>query len=323
MSALFGTAMMLAAFLLVNLLASLLAAIPAPLAMRRAHPARRAGAALLLRLMPAIVSLGAVALLAVPAYVRFEPPDTGESVSLPLGALAAAAAAVLLAGSGRGLRALWSTSALVRGWRRDAEPVSLPGSPVPAYRIRDAFPILSVVGVWRPRIYVAAQVLDALAPSELDAALAHERAHLRARDNLKRILLRSCPDVLAFSGMGRRLEREWARAAEQAADAAAADAGAGAAVDLAASIVKVARLVPTGARALPVSALHDGGDVAARVRALLSGHVAGDRRGEASGGGRRARAGGLGLALVASLAAASQAWPAVHRLIETAALLLR
>jgi len=304
MSALFGTAMMLAAFLLVNLLASLLAAILAPLAMRRAHPARRAGAALLLRLMPAIVSLGAVALLAVPAYVRFEPPDTGESVSLPLGALAAGAAAVLLAGSGRGLRALWSTSALVRGWRRDAEPVSLPG-------------------VWRPRIYVAAQVLDALAPSELDAALAHERAHLRARDNLKRILLRSCPDVLAFSGMGRRLEREWARAAEQAADAAAADASAGAAVDLAASIVKVARLVPTGARALPVSALHDGGDVAARVRALLSGHVAGDRRGEASGGGRRARAGGLGLALVASLAAASQAWPAVHRLIETAALLLR
>src|SRR5207245_7510238 len=40
MSALFGTAMMLAAFLLVNLLASLLAAIPAPLAMRRAHPAQ-------------------------------------------------------------------------------------------------------------------------------------------------------------------------------------------------------------------------------------------------------------------------------------------
>jgi len=323
MSALFGTAMVLAAFLLVNVLASLLGAVLAPVAMRRAHPTRGARAALLLRLLPAIVSLGTVALLVLPAYVRFEPPDTGESVSLPLGALAAAAAAVLLAGSARGLRALWATSALVRRWRRDAEPVTLPGSPVPAYRVRDAFPILSVVGVWRPRIYVAAQVLEALEPSELDAALAHERAHLRAGDNLKRILLRSCPDVLAWTGTGRTLEREWARAAEQAADAAAAQAGDGAAVDLAASIVKVARLVPTGARALPLSALHDGGDVAARVRALTSGHSGRQRRGEAGGRAGRARTFGLTLALAASLVAATQAWPAVHRLIETAALLLR
>src|SRR5262249_4310118 len=161
-------------------------------------------------------------------------------------------------------------------------------------------------------------VLDALDGAELAAALAHERAHLRARDNLKRLLLRACPDVLGWTRAGRALERDWARAAEREADARVAATGA--AVDLAASIVKVARLVPPGARLLPLSALHDGGDVAARVRALTS-DAAGRRA--TNGPLGRARAGALALGLVASLAAASQAWPAVHRLIESAALLLR
>jgi Zn-dependent protease with chaperone function len=283
----------------------------------RAWP--RADALLLIRLLPAMVSVGVIAVLVLPAYVRFEPPDAGESVSAPLGVLAAAAVVVLLAGVVRGARALWATSALERRWRREGEPVSLPGSPVPAYRVRDAFPVLSVVGLWRARLYVAAQVLEALTPSELDAALAHERAHLAARDNLKRVLLRSCPDVLAGTGLGRRLERQWARAAERAADKAAARGGA--AVDLAAGIVKVARLVPAGAGALPVSALHDGGEVAARVRALVCEPAYEDPA--ASGRAGRTRPYGLALLLATSLLAASQAWPAVHRLLETAALLLR
>jgi Zn-dependent protease with chaperone function len=314
----------LAAFLLLNVLASLVgAALAAAALARRARPARRARAMLALRLLPAIASLGAVALLIVPGYVLFEPPDAGESVTISLGALAAAAAVVLVAGAARGLRAVRATSVLVRRWRREGEPVSLPGSPVPAYRVRDSFPVFAVVGMWPPRIYVAAQVLDALGPAELEAALAHERAHLRARDNLKRLVLRSCPDVLAWTGVGRALEREWARAAEAAADAEAAGADPAAAVDLAAGIVKIARLLPAGAQALAVSALHDGSDVAARVRALVSAELAGEREDAAAPHGRAVRACGFGLVLAASLAAATQAWPAVHRLIEAAARLLR
>jgi Zn-dependent protease with chaperone function len=323
MSVLFGTAIVLAAFLLLNVLASLVGASLATAALaRRARPARRARAMLVLRLLPTIASLGAVALLIVPGYVVFEPPDAGESVTMSLGALAAAAAVVLVAGAARGLRSVRATSVLVRRWRREGEPISLPGSPVPAYRVRDAFPVFAVVGMWRARIYVAAQVLDALGPAELEAALAHERAHLRARDNLKRLVLRSCPDMLAWTGVGRALEREWARAAEAAADAEAAGADPTAAADLAAGIVKIARLLPAGAQALAVSALHDGGDVAARVRALVSAERAGEREDAAASQGGAARACGFGLVLAASLAA-TQAWPAVHRLIEAAARLLR
>jgi peptidase M48-like protein len=320
MSILFGVAIVLVAFLALNAVVSLVcAALAAAYGAREAHPARRARRLLAIRFLPAIVSLAALAVLVIPAYVRFEPRDTGESVSLPLGALAVVAAAVVLTGVVRGLRASWATARLVRRWRREAEPVALPQWPGRVFRVRDVFPVLSVAGLWRARVYVSAQVLDALTPPELEAALAHERAHLAAHDNLKRLLLRACPDVLAWTRAGHRLERDWARAAEQAADSAAATSGG--AVDLASSIVKVARLVPAGARALPVSALHDGGDVAARVRALLSSEVEtpGPRR--TTGAATRVLASAA--VLLVSLLAASQAWPAVHRLLETTALLLR
>jgi peptidase M48-like protein len=320
MAILFGAAMVLFAFLALNAAASLVSAgLAAVDVARQAHPARRARTLLALRLLPAVVSLAAVAVLVIPAYVRFEPHDTGESVSPALGALAAVATAVVLAGLARGLRAAWTTARLLQRWRRRAEPVALPQWPGVVFRVRDAFPVVSVAGLWRARVYVSAQVLDALTPSELTAALAHERAHMAARDNLKRLLLRSCPDLLAWTRAGERLEREWARAAEQAADSAAAAAGG--AVDLAASIVKVARLVPAGTRALPVSALHDGGDVAARVRALLSADAEGTRSSHGAGAAPRALTAALVVAV--SLLAASQAWPAVHRLLEAAALLLR
>src|SRR5438093_1171007 len=77
----------------------------------------------------------------------------------------------------------------------------------------------------RPRLFVAQQLCDALSPVELSAALAHERGHLAARDNLKRALLRACRDVLTIVPAGRTLDRAWAESAEAAADEHAAGAG--------------------------------------------------------------------------------------------------
>jgi len=87
---------------------------------------------------------------------------------------------------------------------------------------------------------------------------------------------------------------------------------------LAASLVKVARLVPAAPQGLPVSALHDGGDVAARVR-----HLVADPSPSEDPAPRTALRIVTGMALATlALAAATQAWPAVHEMIEVAARLL-
>ncbi|HMY76678.1 MAG TPA: hypothetical protein PLQ88_32965, partial [Blastocatellia bacterium] len=96
--------------------------------------------------------------------------------------------------------------------------------------------------------------------------------HLAARDNLKRALLRACRDALTIVPCGRLLDREWAAASEAAADEYAARKGGETALDLAAALVKIARLAPAGTRpAMPAGALligEDVGGVAHRVKLL-------------------------------------------------------
>ncbi len=72
--------------------------------------------------------------------------------------------------------------------------------------------------------------------SELRSALRHELAHVRRRDNLKKLLLR----LVVFPGMA-ALEVAWLQATEIAADDAAVST-AGEALDLAAALIKLSRL---------------------------------------------------------------------------------
>jgi bla regulator protein blaR1 len=317
----FGAAITLAAFLLANGLFSLAVAIVAPTVIHRLPSDRlqaRARVLLSLRLLPAAAAAVAAGLV-LPAYLMLEPADTGERVTVSLALLAAAAVAILLHGLVRGARALWATARLVGGWQQESEPATRSSSAVPVYRVRDPFPVFAVVGWRRPRMYVSGRVLDALTPAELAAAVAHEDAHLRAADNLKRLLIRSAPDLLVLSGASLAIEEEWGRAAEAIADERASGGDRDVALALAASLVKVARLAPAPTAGLPVSALHDGGDLEARVRRL----VAGDDlpRHGATGGAK----GALIAAAVATagIAGAVYALPAVHALIEVAARLLR
>src|SRR5919202_1119057 len=105
------------------------------------------------------------------------------------------------------------------------------------------------VGTLRPRLFIAQQLFAALTEAELRAALAHECGHLATRDNLKRAVLRACRDVLTIVPAGRTLDRAWDESTEAAADEhAARDGGAAAALDLAAALVKIARLAPPGMR---------------------------------------------------------------------------
>jgi Zn-dependent protease with chaperone function len=319
----FGGAIVLAAFAVVDVVVSvavMVLALPAARALAPLRTTTRTRALLAIRLAPPVAAAVFAFGLVLPAYLLFEPAQSGERVTPALAVLAAAALALVGHGLLRGARALSSTSALQRRWMAQAEPIAATASPVPVYRVRDAFPVFTVVGLRRPSMYVSGRVLDALAPSEIAAAMAHERGHLDGRDNVKRLLLCACPDLVAFTPVSRAIEQEWVRAAEMLADERASGGCRETALALAAGLVKVARLAPMTGGGLPVSALHDGDDVSARVRHLVADA---DRRVE---GARRGRAFVIltGAVLGASgLALASQALPAVHELIEVGARLLR
>lgn len=270
---LLGLTLTLSAFLAASVVTSLLVAAFAEPLLRKVgveRPRRRSQVAFGLRVLPTAVSGGMVLAFLVPSYLLLEPRDAAETPGPALVTMALGGLLLLAAGLSRALAALDATQRAVTTWMREAVPVGFSGAPAITYRVRDAFPVVSLVGTWRPRIFVANQVLESLSPGEVEAAVAHEAAHLRSGDNLKRLIVRSCPDLLAFLPAGRRLEREWAQAAETAADLQAAGGDAAKALELGAALLKVARLVSVAPTpAWSVSSLHDGAEVDARVRRLV------------------------------------------------------
>ena len=172
-----------------------------------------------------------------------------------------------------------------------------------------------MVGALRPRLFVAENVLEACTPEELASVVTHEAGHVAAHDNLKRLAARFLPDVLPWLPAGRALDRAWESASEAAADARAAAARPTGSLDLAAALLRVARLARGGAWVeLPARALLDGGSVAPRVERLLSDDADADSR------ARLLAAWALVLALPAAFLAASRTpsvLAAVHRVAET------
>jgi Zn-dependent protease with chaperone function len=256
---LIGICLALAALLALDACASLLAAVAWRVVAPRTsgwHAAARARLLFTLRALPPALAALFVFALVVPAYILNEPAHTDETVGVKLLFLAAASAAGVLLALKRVAATWWATRRLARAWMRRAEPVAVRGVFIPTFRIRHRFPVIAVVGVMRPRLFIAAQVFDALNDDELAAALAHERRHVEARDNLKRALLQAGQDALLFVPVGRALARAWQRDSELAADEFAASAGAAAALNLASAIIKISRLIPAGARPLLPAGAH-------------------------------------------------------------------
>lgn len=273
---LLGASLALAALLAINALGSLVVAgLWRVWLARRARvwsAVSRARVIFMLRALPLGIALACVTLLLLPAYVIHEPRATKEVVGFKLAALALLSIMGIALALWRSFAAWRATRRLAAGWMRHGEPLHFEGVSIPAYRIRHAFPVIAVVGSIRPRLFIASQVLESLTNEELAAALAHESAHLDLRDNLKRGWLRACRDVLTIIPCGRSLDRAWVEACEAAADERAARAGASNAVNLASTLVKIARMAPLGASAtMPAGAFlvdETAGGVACRVRQL-------------------------------------------------------
>jgi hypothetical protein len=228
-------------------------------------PGPRARWLLALALIPSAAGLVAAGLAAL-AWLIFEPRSTGETPGPVLVALALLGLAVVVVRAGSATLEGVRTRRVIARFRRSGREMDC--LPLPAWRAVHSFPVAALAGVWRPQMLLAEQVIGALEPAELDAVVAHELAHLDARDNLKRLLLAACPDPLALTRAGGRLRAEYLEAAEAAADARAC--GRVSATVLARAILKVARLVPAGGRLdVAVASFHHEGSLAARVQALV------------------------------------------------------
>ena len=236
----------------------------------RLRPVVRARLLLAARLLPALVSLVVVAAFVLPAFHRFEPRGQDEAVGVSLAALAAAGAALVVFALARAWRAARDTRRFVRTCSAGARPLAVEGSAVQATAVDTRFPLVAIVGLRRPRLLVAGRVLSACTPGELRAIVAHETSHLQSLDNLKRLAMRCCPDVLSLTAAGAAIERAWMEAAEEAADDHAARVLDDGATTLVLALLKVARMTPAGPPAsLPATALHRGDSIERRVRRLL------------------------------------------------------
>jgi Zn-dependent protease with chaperone function len=275
---LIGICVLLASFFTANAAGSLVAAFAWRVARRAAAPRLSAGARadliFALRTVPTALALACVTVLLAPAYFAYEPAHTGEAVSAKLAALASLSAAALAVAAWRCAASLLATRRVSRGLLRRAVPISLRGVGVSSFRVEHALPLVAVVGVFRPKLFIASQLFRVLGEDEIAAAAGHELGHVSARDNLKRTLMRACRDALPAAPFARTLERAWGAESEGAADEFAARAGgATAAVSLASALVKIARLMPEAGihTDASIALLVDGeAGVAERVDRLLS-----------------------------------------------------
>lgn len=219
------------------------------------------------RLLPLAGSI----LLAGSQLVAFVRYDVGVDERLgPLVVVTAICGAwLVIDAAGAGVRGWRHTGALVHDWRRTAAALHVPGWAHRAWLIRRRFPVVAVAGVLRPQLFVASQVTTACSTREMAAIAAHESAHVRALDNLLRLLFRLTPGVRLTPRLANAIESAWVAAAEQAADLHARRSAP--AVELASALTKVARMaagrVP---EAMPMSGLIGGEALEARVHRLLA-----------------------------------------------------
>jgi Zn-dependent protease with chaperone function len=230
------------------------------------YPARRRADLMFgLRLLPLAASVAVTLALAVPSFVLLEP----RAVDEPLGGapllFGLCGLALVMFGAMKAVRAMVRTSRTIRSWISQAVPVNS-SVPVPVWRIPRAVPALAAAGVLRPRLLMSGAAEFILTPKELQTALQHELAHVRRRDNLKKLLLR----VVAFPGMA-GLETAWLEATEMAADDAAVSS-VGEALDLAAALIKLSRVgIPKPPAELTAALMHSPADLMnARVERLIA-----------------------------------------------------
>lgn len=200
-----------------------------------------ADAVLSVRLLPAAGSAALVLTIILPAFLLYEPRHAHDRPG-PLLVISALFALLLIAdGVRRGWRAWRATRALLPNTL--PHPAGRPASEGTEVTVVNvAQPLVGVVGSWRQRIIAARSVAAACDREEFRQVLAHEAAHMDARDNLKLLMLLAMPDPLAWLPTGSALREHWRAATELEADERASGSDPRKRVALASALIKVARL---------------------------------------------------------------------------------
>jgi hypothetical protein len=220
-----------------------------------------------LRVLPLAASVVLTFAFVVPSFDLLEPRSIDEGMGTTPLALGICALVLIACGCFRVITAQTKTSRVVKRWLEGARPMDA-GSQTVTFQARREAPPLTLVGVRNPRVLVSESTVALLSHDELHIALQHELAHMQSHDNLKKLIFRFCP----FPGMA-KLESAWSQAAELAADDAAVSK-LDDAVDLAAALVKLSRLVPV--EAAPVCTVgFVTGTISVRVTRLLAWDAAG------------------------------------------------
>jgi Zn-dependent protease with chaperone function len=247
MFALRGIAVSLTFFVLLYcLLSALVAVVWRSLRLLHATERSLADSLFALRVLPLTASVIITLAFVVPSFQLLEPRSINVDEGIGAMPLALGVCALLLIACGcfRVITAQTRTSRVVARWLEGAHPLNVDSAQTVTFCSRREAPPLTLVGVRRPRVLVSEATVALLSHQELHIALKHELAHMRSRDNLKKLVFRFCP----FPGMA-QLESAWSQTAELAADDAAVS-NLGDAVDLAAALVKLSRLVPVDAAAV-------------------------------------------------------------------------
>ncbi len=211
-----------------------------------------------LRFAPVTVSGVIVCAFAVPSFVRFEPRASNEAIgAIPLLAIVVLGA-FAVSGAWRVAGALRRTSSVVAGWMRNGREERVVG--VPVITAFGDVPAVALTGICRSKLMISRAAASNLDEHELARAVEHEMAHMRARDNLKKLMLQA----VAFPGM-RRLERAWADAVELSADAEAVHSESEA-LELASALIKISRLRASNDLPVLASGLVDGPSSLLEVR---------------------------------------------------------
>lgn len=223
-----------------------------------------------LRVLPLVASIVITLAFVVPSFQLLEPRSIHEDMGVMPLALGACALLLIAWGCFRVIITQTTTSRVVARWLEGAHPLDA-GAEAVTFRSSREAPPLTLVGVRKPRVLVSESTVALLSSDELHIALKHELAHVRSRDNLKKLVFRFSP----FPGMA-KLESAWSQAAELAADDAAVS-NRHDAIDLAAALVKLSRLLPVEvAPACTVGFVT--GSISVRVARLLAWDEAGKTR---------------------------------------------
>ena len=264
-----GITLVLALLLTINATATMIAAgvgrLCKPL-LRKCSARTTAEILFVMRIGPPVIAIVSIGAFMIPSYLIYEPHATDEVVSWKLGLLATLSAIGVGLAISRGVRSWLATRSLVQNWLASSTPIELDGISIPTFVFQHSFPMVAVVGAFRPRLFIADHVLESLTAEELAATITHEYGHLAAHDNFKRAVMRVSRAALLLIPCGRSLDRMWSEASESAADEHAAQQSSSVALNLASALVRIARMIPKGHQ--PV--------IPAAVSALVSSFIGGD-----------------------------------------------